>query len=217
MTTTMNLLSARSPARADGLPMLLVAVNLLLLSFFVLLNAMSAQPTSKEEKHADDVLARVREGYDQQAPKHTNQGNALPQAPVTSWAEAMTSKVQGVMTNRVQLQTEVLEADASRVVVRLPMEALFAGPELIGAELVKSLMLATQGARLEWQLAGNTVAAVSQGAALGAITGGIALMAGPPEMRIILTPAPTSAPSLGGSLSPLTNAPGVQVQGQSRP
>lgn len=214
MTGVMNLLSARSPARPDGLPMLLVAVNLLLLSFFVLLNALSSQPTSKTEQQADDVLARVREGYDQKAPNPREQNGTLPREPVTTWAEAMTSKVQGVLTNRLQLQTEVLQADASRVVIRLPMEALFAGETLIGAELVQSLALASQGAKLTWQLAGPSPAIVAQGAAMAAVAGAVALVAGPPEVRLVLTPAPATAPTVGNSLNNLADEKGGRVQGE---
>jgi hypothetical protein len=215
MSSVMNLLSARSPARPDGLPMLLVAVNLLLLSFFVLLNALSSEPTSKTEQQAGDVLARVREGYNQKAADPREQNGTLPREPVMSWAEAMTSKVQGVMINRVQLQTEVLQADASRVVIRMPLDALFAGENFIGAELVQALALASQGAQLTWQLAGPSPAIVAQGAAVAAVAGGVALVPGPPEVRLVLIPAPATTPTVGNSLNNLADEKGARVQGEA--
>jgi len=197
--------------------MLLVAVNLLLLSFFVLLNALSSEPTSKTERHAGDVLARVREGYDAKAePPQT--GGVLPESGVTSWAEALSRNVQGVMTNRLQLQAETLSQDADRVVMRLPLKDLFQGDQLRDPELIKSLQLATQGARLQWQLAGTAPQVVAQGAQLAALTEAVAMVsASVPELRLIMTPAPTTAPTAAGGLQGLATQHGGQVKGEAAP
>lgn len=213
----MNLFPARSPARPDGLPLLLVAVNLLLLSFFVLLNALSSQPTSKQERHADEVLARVREGYDSKAPR-PQQGGALPELPRTAWAEALTRNVQGVMTNRLQFEAEVLSADADRVVLRLPIQTVFAEGQLRDPDLIKALQMAAQGAHLQWQVAGRAPVVVSQGAQLAALTTAVAMIpAARPELRVIITPAPQTAPAAAGGLQGMATQHGGTVEGQAAP
>lgn len=213
----MQLAPRRSSAQADGLPLMLVAVNLLLLSFFVLLNALASAPTSKAERHANDVLARVREGYDD-APKKPSASGGLPQEAVRLWAAQVSQQVQGVLVNRLQIPAEIQPQAADRVVVRIPLQALFAGERLANPELVRALQLALRQATVRWELRGPAAQHVKQAAHLGALVGSVRFSAGKEaEVRLVVMPKIGTPPTAAAGVERMVAPVGASVRGEATP
>ena len=211
----MLLRAARIAPRPDGLPLLLVALNLMMLSFFILLNSMSSPPTDDSERHAITVLGRVKEGYDMRQPEVDDKGT-IPQVPTASWADDTAKKLHGVVVNRLQLTSVPLTADANRVVLTLPANTLFAGDAFIGAETVRALMLAAQGSRLQWRISGEATSLPAQGAGLAGITGQIAMQRGQPEVRLVVTPGSSAPPAVGAGVGGIVQPLGGAVEGQAQ-
>ena len=65
----------------DSTLMMLLSLNLLLLVFFMLLNSMATYGA----KHAEEVLATVREGYDVSGPGKIKNGASVPEVPQEAW------------------------------------------------------------------------------------------------------------------------------------
>ena len=210
----MVLRAARIAPRPDGLPLLLVALNLMMLSFFILLNSMSSPRTDESERHAITVLGRVKEGYDIRQSEVDDNGS-IPKVPTASWADETAQKLHGVVVNRLQLSSVPLTADANRVILTLPANTLFAGDVFIGAETVRALMLAAQGSRLQWRLNGEANSLPAHGAALAGITGQVAMQRGQPEVRLVVVPGNSAPPTVGAGVSGIVQPLGGAVEGQA--
>jgi hypothetical protein len=198
----------------NGFPMLLVAVNLLMLCLFVLLNSLATPPTVDQKKHRQKILAEVQEGYDVVAAEVAEDGTT-PTVATTPWAVDMADKLQGVVVNRLRMSAAQMEADATRVIMTLPLENLFAEKQLVGAELVRSLMLAAQGSQLVWTLHAPEENLMDWAPELAAITGQVNLVSeGAPGLKLVVKPGDNVTPSVGRGLQSMGESQGATVQGE---
>lgn len=135
--------------KGDGVLLMLLAVNLLLVAFFMMLNSISTYGA----QHASDVLAKVREGYDLQGP--LGEGKALT-APKAQWQQGVVQRVQGLMISRLLLNTPPLHGNAAYVDILLPLDAVFDAEGKVKRPAVLRNIIAAAGveSRLVWQLEG---------------------------------------------------------------
>lgn len=210
----MQLEAPKVPPRDTSAMFLMVSVNILLLSFFVVLMAI----TVPGKKHAENVLRDVREGYAFKSPESNSNGMA-PRVPAGHWSQQQMSNIQGVVVNRLQLQTQPLVADADRVVLTLPAESLFNGGVLHAAEMVQALEMAAADADRQWVITGAAGAELAaRGAALAQITGQARMVvAGGKESHVVLVLKPTgfTAPATGSAVQVLGGKAGGVARGES--
>ena len=84
--------------------------------FFLMLNAMSTYG----EQHAKDILARVREGYDQQG---LQAAGHVPWVPKVHWQQSTVHRLQGLVIDRMELRTSApMPGSADFVEVSLPLD-----------------------------------------------------------------------------------------------
>lgn len=198
----------------NGFPMLLVAVNLLMLCLFVLLNSLATPPDVDHKKHRQKILAEVQEGYDMVAAEVAEDGTT-PTVATTPWAVDMADKLQGVVVNRLRMSAAQMEADATRVIMTLPLDNLFAEKRLVGAELIRSLILASQGSQLTWTLHATPENLMVWAPELAAITGQVNLSTeGPSSLKLVVKPGENVAPSVGRGLQNLGETQGAAIQGE---
>lgn len=167
---------------ADGSLMMLLAMNLLLLVFFMMLNATATYGN----KHASEVLGAVREGYD----KPGQEGRAA--APLSEWQQGVVGRVQGLMIERLELVVPPLGGNAARVVAVMPLERMFgADGRVIQPSVVRNLLQAAGDSRVEWTVSGDVAQRerlAAMMASLAAQTGEARARVGAPELRIEITP-----------------------------
>lgn len=187
----------------------------LLLCTFILLNSMATKPDPNKENHKQNIFAEVQEGYDIEAPQVAEDGTT-PSVPTTPWAVDMADKLQGVVVNRLRLNAAQMESDASRVVITLPISVLFAKDKLVGAELVRALMMAAQGSRMRWQVYGAPADVLAWSGALAAVTGQAEMReANIPVLKVVVTPSAATHPTAGRGLQGVTEAQGATIKGES--
>lgn len=205
-----------STASADGTLLLLLGLNLLLLAFFILLNSMATHGA----RHASDVMARVKEGYNVQG-SYTGGDADAPRQPLAYWKQQVTGRMQGVVLNRLGLSTVPLEADANRVEVLIPLETLFSEGEVANPPVVKALNAAAgPESRVVWVMEGAsaTEETAHQAAALAAL-GVVAQVqvsgeAPPqPRVRVVVVPGVTTPSDRGGQVQRVGTQLGGAVQG----
>src|SRR4051812_13327894 len=100
-------------AVGDRVLIMLLSLNFLLLAFFILMNSMA----TREQHHAQAVLAKMREGYDLKGPVGDGTGSA-PRVAMNPWQSSVGPKIQGLVVNRMHLDTVPLEVDGERLVMR---------------------------------------------------------------------------------------------------
>ncbi len=195
--------------------MMLLSLNLLLLVFFVLLNSMA----TKDTKHSDSVMAQVADGYglpSKMLKPHANPGEDLPAA---GWRAGVISRVQGVMTNRIELRVAPQVGNAGKVEIALPLSSLFdAQGRLVRPELLRNLQAAAGSeSKLVWQVAGrmDDVARLSGfAAAIAAIHGRVEVIPATAEgLRVIITPGIVTPGSVGLQIQRVGEDAGGQIQG----
>ncbi|MBI1308841.1 MAG: hypothetical protein GC129_03135 [Proteobacteria bacterium] len=202
MAGLMQVRLGRAPHGGDGSPILMLSLNFLLLAFFILLNSLA----TRESEHARDVLAQVREGYDIKGPATDLQHATAPWVPKDRWQDSVGARVQGLVVNRLHLQTVPLEVDAQRLVMTLPSAALFAGGKLVQPELVRNLKAAAgNDAKVSWEIQGslNDGSLAANAAALAAEVGLVGMRDGADGVRITFVPGAETAPGAGTSLQNL--------------
>lgn len=199
----LKLANKSAKAEADGTLLMLLSLNFLLLAFFILMNSIA----TRESAHAKNVLARVREGYNIQGPLGDNAGGVAPVVAKAPWQGPLVSRLQGVILNRLNLQTIPLETDADKLVMVLPLASLFDGPRLREPQTVRNIVTAAgTTASLRWEILGrwpNQELLAAQAATLAAETGRVAVGAGNDSVRITFTPALTTDPDVGATLQNL--------------
>lgn len=204
------------PPRDTSVLLLLVAVNLLLLSFFALLNALSVGPTGEVANGKIAPLGK-ESGYDVAAAQPLETGGTAPQVPTAAWVQSTAAQLQGVVVNRFNLRTLPLQTDADRITLTLPIDTLFAKEELANPELIRALMLAARDAQLSWQLQGTEPTVIGQGAALTEVTGKVRLSAGKPQLKLVVKPTALTNPDVGTGVQNLTEQKGGEVKGEGKP
>lgn len=187
----------------DRVLILLLSLNFLLLAFFILLNSMA----TFESKHGKAVLAKLREGYDIQGPLEDGSGHA-PLAPMSNWQQAMSAKVQGLVVNRLQLDTVPLEVDAERLVMRFPAGVVVNGGRVIQPELVRNLISAAGSeSTVRWEVSGDMERGrglAADAAALMAFTDRVVMVPGDGGVTAVFVPGGATKPTVGGTLQKLS-------------
>jgi hypothetical protein len=211
----MNLAPLRVPPRDTSVMMLLVAVNILLLSFFVMLTSMSVPGQS----HAKHVLQDVQNGYPIKTPTQHDTTGQAPQVPMGMWAEEQAKTIVGIVVNRLNLQTPPLVSSANQVVLILPGNALFQGTTLVQKETIEALKIASQAAAVSWVIRGPAGAQLAgQAAALAQHTGQLVMQPGATtEVLMIVRPLATTAPTVGTAVQTLGRSVNGEATGQTRP
>lgn len=181
--------------------LMLLALNFLLLAFFILLNSMATRQSS----HSQAVLAKVREGYDIAGPK--TDGGTLPWAPTDPWRDEVGRRVEGVLSNRLRLETIPLEVDGDKLVIKLPMGALFDDTGKVDGAVVRNFLSAAgAGSKLSWRVEGSLAGDPSlpaRAAALALETGAVEMANGDNGVRIVFIPGEKTKPDVGGTLQRL--------------
>lgn len=195
----------------DGNLLMLLALNFLLLAFFILLNGLATQ----EQGHAKDILEKVREGYD--VPGDEEDGR-LPLQPRQEWQRQLQTRIQGLVSNRLGLTTVPLEIEAERMVMRFPVGVIFDGENLRQPEMVRNLAgVAGRDSVMMWELSGP----LERGAELAVQAGKLALEVGKVsvrkgngEVRVVFVPI-GDGPEVGGTLQRLGIEAGAsRVEGE---
>jgi hypothetical protein len=134
----------------DSTLMMLLSLNLLLLVFFMMLNSMATYGA----KHAEDVLAQVRAGYNVPSP-HGKQGDGdVTEVPFASWRNGLVGRMQGMVMNRIDLRVLPQEGSAGKVEIEMPMGSIFAPDGTVNhPETVKNMMAAAGSeSKVIWQV-----------------------------------------------------------------
>lgn len=136
--------NSSSTGQASGTVMLMLALNLIVLAFFILLNAM-ATDTEAKAKAAYDSL---KQGFSSQQ-KGVGLGDADTDDRVPPWQIGLNANLQGVLHNALQISTPDMKADADQIALMVPGSAVFApaGAEFLpgGKALVENMIGITKG------------------------------------------------------------------------
>ncbi|HEX2859348.1 MAG TPA: hypothetical protein VHP58_04025 [Alphaproteobacteria bacterium] len=109
---------------------MLLSLNFILLSFFIVLVAIATAHKGKKELALAGVAAEfARASNASPQPK----GPFLPHAGDSGWQNQVSAQVMGMVANRLAIHTPEIEADAARLVVKLPLGAIFNGAVLTDA------------------------------------------------------------------------------------
>jgi hypothetical protein len=204
---------------------LMVTVNMLLLSFFMILTALSAAQQDRLIQgvavlQAKPEPAEVAVQQPNDADNGVQIGGVIPHMPATSWSEKMAKQLQGVVINRLKLNSIPMEADASRVILTLPYNQIFTKDRLVNQELIRALTLATQGSQTVWELTLPSPELASQGAQVAALTGQVNLrstLTAQKVLKLVVRPGLQTPPSIGYQLEQLGGNQGVTVTGKAAP
>jgi hypothetical protein len=197
MLNDLNPARRRDTSAADGTLMMLLSMNLLLLVFFMMLNSMGTYGA----KHAQDVLAQVREGYDLQGPLGRN-GRA-PALPMAAWQQGMSQRLQGLSINRLKLIKPPMEGSAQFLDVVLPLDEVFNKDGSLAQPATIRNLLAAAGeeSTMVWQVEGDweTAAAMAvMAASLAAQTGQAQVRGGDvAQLRLRVYPGGATSPDIG--------------------
>lgn len=199
--------------RGDSVLVLLLALNLLLVAFFMMLNSISTYGA----QHANDVLAKVREGYDLQGP--LGKGGKAMSEPKANWQQGVVQRVQGLMVNRLLLRSAPMEGNAAYVDITVPLDAVFDGSGKIKQPAVLRNIIAAAGpeSQLEWQIEGNWQQVGAYAAMLASLaqeTGQAQMKAGPqPLLRVRVVPGLATKADTGLAIQQSGEDAGGTVQG----
>jgi hypothetical protein len=200
---------------------MLLALNFILLSFFIMLVSMA----SGHKGRKDLALAAMAAQFDQPHDEVTSQpeGTFLPHAGASAWQPQLSVQLLGMVPNLLPVPTPEVEADANDLIVKLPLKALFEEGKLTDAAqkaLPNLLQLGSVAhAHAEvWLGLDNTsselatqrlqaLAAVVAEAPLGLYLGG--------ELKIVYRPDGTTADNANlGRLPGAAGAAGGEVHGR---
>ena len=205
---------AKPMSVGDSTLMMLLSLNLLLLVFFVLLSSMATY----SDRHASEVLARVREGYDTPGPKQRD-GVNVPEVPMAVWRAGIVSRMQGISINRIDLRVSPQQGSANKVQVTLPLTSVFgADGKVLEPELLRNLAAAAgPESRVIWQVVGrwqDTATFTPMVAALATDVGEAEFVAGDEAvLRVEVTPGAATRPSMGLQVQDVGEAAGAVVKG----
>lgn len=199
----------------DSTLMMLLSMNLLLLVFFMLLNSMATYGA----KHAQEVLAEVREGYDRQGKKaeHGDAQAAVGEAQL-AWRSGVVQRMHGVVQNNLQLQVPAQMGNASKVEIDLPLDALFdpAG-RLARPEVLRNLVAAAgPESQVSWQLRGDLQDArlmMAMNALLEETGRAEAMQASENTVRVSVLPGEATEAARGVQIQRVGEEAGGRVQG----
>lgn len=213
MLADLKLTVPSNARRGDNVLVMLLAVNLLLLAFFMMLNSISTYGA----QHANDVLAQVKEGYDLKGP--LAKGGHAMSAPKANWQQGVAQRMQGLMINRLLLNTAPMEGNATYVDVLLPLDAVFAPDGKVRQPQVLRNIIAAAGveSHLVWQIEGNwqqqNLMAVML-ASLAQETGQAQMRGGPkPQLRVRVVPGFATKADTGLAIQQAGEAAGGEVRG----
>lgn len=197
----------------DSTLMMLLSLNLLLLVFFMLLNSMA----TRGAKHAEDVLAEVREGYEQSRvlAGQASQG----ETPLMAWRESAIARLNGVMGNRLELRVSPQEGNAGVIELDMPLASAFNGQgALLQPELVRNVLAAAGSeSTVIWTLRlsrSEGLRASSMMASL-ALQGADAMFVPSQDntLRVVVTPGSATLPSMGLNVQNVGEKAGASVRG----
>ncbi len=196
--------------------MMLLSLNLLLLVFFMLLNGMATHG----QRHASEVLAEVRRGYDLPAGGARRDRVDVPEVPLEVWRDNVVARVQGVTMNRLDLRVSLQPGNAGVVELTLPLSSLFdAGGAVVQPELVGNLTAAAGiDSRVTWQVVGTAGMETSR---LAVMATNLAKLAGSadltrgnePVVRVRVVPGLATRSGMGLQVQNVGEAAGATVQG----
>lgn len=200
----------------DRVLILLLSLNFVLLAFFILLNSMATY----ESRHGKAVLAKMREGYDIQGPIQGDGGRA-PTVPMSMWQQGAVSRLQGLVINRLKLDTVPLEVDADRLVMTFPPGILVGNGKVTQPEMVRNIMTAAGSeSRVVWEVRGDidkgAGALAANAGALMALTERVVMTQGQlGEVRAVFLPGTATKAEVGGTLQRLSIGAGANdVRGE---
>lgn len=201
---------------ADGTLMMLLSLNLLLLVFFMLLNGMAAHG----QRHASEVLAEVRRGYDLPAGGARQSRVDVPEVPLEVWRDNVVARVQGVTMNRLDLRVSLQPGNAGIIELTLPLNTMFdAAGVVLQPELIGNLATAAgKESSVTWQVVGTEDMDTTK---LASMTTNLALLAGnadltrgnEPVVRIKVVPGIATRSGMGLQVQDAGEAAGARVQG----
>jgi hypothetical protein len=153
-------------------PMLL-SLNFILLSFFIVLNSLARAHGEKQTL----ALASLAQALDTAGPPSAvpaPPGPAAPHAGPSGWQPQLSTEVLGMVSNQLAVGTPELESDAGRLLAVLPVDAIFNGAALkpAAATTLPNLLALAEpaGAQAEIWLRGPDLAAPLQAQRLKALT-----------------------------------------------
>lgn len=200
----------------DRVLILLLSLNFVLLAFFILLNSMATY----ESRHGKAVLAKMREGYDIQGPVQGDEGRA-PKVPMSTWQQGTMARVQGLVVNRMQLDTVPLEVDADRLIMTFPYGVIVSRGKVVQPELIRNIIEAAGSESVvRWEVSGNMVRGAQELAAnagaLMAFTDRVIMVPGEGVVRAVFVPGHATKAGVGGTLQRLSIDGGAnEVRGES--
>lgn len=106
--------------QSSGTVMLMLALNLIILAFFILLNGM-AMDTEAKAKAAYDSL---KEGFSSNE-KGAGLGDADTDELLKPWQLGLNPLLQGVIHNALQISTPDIKVDADQILLTVPLKVLF--------------------------------------------------------------------------------------------
>lgn len=109
---------------------LMLSLNFILLSFFIVLVSMATAHTSKKELALAGISAEFRQ-QDESTPQPS--GPFLPHQGASGWQQQISVQVLGMVASFPGVSTPEMETTADRLLVRLPLAAVFSGTELTEA------------------------------------------------------------------------------------
>lgn len=199
----------------DSTLMLLLALNLLLLVFFMMLNSMATYGA----KHAEDVLAKVREGYSVIAPKDMAGTSDVPEVQMVAWRTSLLGRMQGIVMTRIDLRVLPQEGSADKVEIEVPLGAVFdADGQVTGPEFVRNMEAAAgEESHVLWQLRGDWAVAepmAKRAAALAAVARHVEITAGKENgLRVIIAPGAGTKSQMGLQVQGVGETVGGGVKG----
>jgi|GEM_PF-7006066 len=201
----------KSTASGDRWLVQLLSMNLLMLTFFMMLNSMSTYG----DQHAKDVLASVREGYDR---KGSVAGGHVPVVMRPNWHRDTLGRLMGLQVSRLQVRSVPLPGSAKALEVTLPLDAVFdASGRVQDPALIHNLTAAAGSeSQLTWQIEApaDKPALPMMMASLAVETGEARYaVADTPLLRLHMVPGSGTNPNVGLAVQAVGEAGGGLAHG----
>lgn len=119
---------AQGPAGGNSAAAMLLSLNFILLSFFIVLVSMASAHQSKKDLVVAGVGVKFARPHNDVSPQPA--GPFMPHVGESGWQAQLTAQVLGMVTNRLAVPTPDVEADAQKLTVKLPLGAVFQGARL---------------------------------------------------------------------------------------
>jgi hypothetical protein len=194
-------LTLKPPKANDGTVVMMLSLNLIILSFFILLNALANQSEEKAR------LASISANQGQlELPNAATEGLDNSYQNIIKWQNQTAEDVKGVLTNKVKLDVIGMEKNAEQLIVTLPLSSFFADGSIpmrdaslgVLQNILAVLEAGTASSILVQQPAEKMQLGISQSASMfkvfAAETGLSAVPVvpgwrlGPPALVLVLTP-----------------------------